>query len=173
VAVEVVADGLDDAGADAQRGGLLGGAQPEVAVLHEEAGTVLLGADREGLRLGHDAHAGDLQLETAWAARVGGHLAVHLQRGLDRQGVEMLENLVRHHALGQHALHHAAAVAHLQELQLAGGAAVGQPALHADDVPDVLRESAHARDGRLAAAHGESPAYRIRASPRRGRRMIR
>ena len=56
VRVEVVAAGADDARAHAQDRVLARRAQPEVAVVHQEVGAVLLRRDRVLVRLLHDAH---------------------------------------------------------------------------------------------------------------------
>ena len=53
--VEVVAHGLHHRVADADDRVLALRAQPQVAVLHQERGAVLLGRDREVVRRVHDA----------------------------------------------------------------------------------------------------------------------
>jgi hypothetical protein len=145
-----------------------------VALLHQEADGVLLVGDRVGFGARDDLHGLHLQLVAAGAARVGGHLAVDHQRALLRQAVQLREERVGDGALGQHALDRAAAVADLEELQLAGAAAVGEPAAHAHDLPDVLAELPDARDRRMRCVshrvmirYGRAPvqARRARGAP--------
>ncbi len=63
--VEEVADALLDLAADAQGGALAAGAQPEVAVLHQERRAVLLGSDRVVLREVEDLESLALDLDAA------------------------------------------------------------------------------------------------------------
>ena len=52
VGVEVLGCGAHDGGADAEDGGLAGGAEPEVAVLHEEVDAGFFEVDGEGSFVG-------------------------------------------------------------------------------------------------------------------------
>ncbi len=78
VGVEVLGGGAHDGGADAEDGGLARGADPEVAVLHEEVDAVLLEGDGVGVGLGDaldDLDVFDVELEAAGGALVGADLA--------------------------------------------------------------------------------------------------
>ena len=67
VGVEVLRCGAHDFGADAQDGGLARGADPEMAVLHEEVDAVLLEGDGVGVGLGdalNDLEVFDIELDS-------------------------------------------------------------------------------------------------------------
>ncbi len=66
--VEVLGCGAHDGGADAEDGGLARGAEPEVAVLHEEVDAVLFEGDGEGRVFGdalEDFDVFDVEFEAA------------------------------------------------------------------------------------------------------------
>ena len=71
-AVEVVAAGADHARPDAHDGVLARGAEPEVAVVEQERGAVLLRRDRVLARFLQHAHVLHGELEAERRARVGG-----------------------------------------------------------------------------------------------------
>ena len=69
--VEEIARGLDDLGADAQDRRLARGAQPQVAMLHQEVDAVLLGRDRvRVVRIDalHDLRVADVDFVAAGGA---------------------------------------------------------------------------------------------------------
>ena len=69
VGVEELGCGAHDGGADAQDGRLARGAEPEVAVLHQEVDAGLFELDGEGCFFGDlvdDGDAFDVELVTAW-----------------------------------------------------------------------------------------------------------
>src|SRR5277367_1083521 len=74
VDVEVLGCGAHDGGADAEDGGLAWGAEPEVAVLHEEVDAGFLELDGEGGFYGDlldDLYVFYVELEAAGGPRVG------------------------------------------------------------------------------------------------------
>ncbi len=79
VGVEVLGCGAHDGGADAEDGGLARGAEPEVAVLHEEVDAVLFEGDGEGGFFGDALEDFDVFYVELVAARVRG-----CRRGLCR-----------------------------------------------------------------------------------------
>ena len=143
--VEEVADGLHDRVPDAQDDRLPLGAQPVVALLHEEGDPVLLVADGElAGRLRDHPEVLHVELEADGRPRVLLHEARHRERGLLGQVVGLLEDLRADVALEDDALDDAGAVPQLQEVELAGGAAGVEPAVQRDlfalvlgDVGDV------------------------------------
>ena len=73
VEVEVLGRGAHDGGADAEDGGLARGAEPEVAVLHEEVDAVLFEGDGEWGVFGdalEDFHVFDVEFVAAGGAGV-------------------------------------------------------------------------------------------------------
>ncbi|MNY02751.1 hypothetical protein D3C86_1353360 [compost metagenome] len=128
------------------------GADPQVAVGHEEVHAVLLG--RDGIlaerHLDH-LDRGDRQLEAALGALVGADGAGHDAGGLLAQGVGGVPALVADLGLDDDGLHDARAVADLQELELALGALVVEPAADHDLLVDEVLEMA---DFRLVADGG-------------------
>ena len=86
VGVEVLRCGAHDGGADAEDGGLARGAEPEVAVLHEEVDAVLFEGDGEGVfggDGGDDVDVLDVELVAGGGARVGADLAGDGEGGLE------------------------------------------------------------------------------------------
>ena len=139
-AVEEVADGLDDLGPDAQDGVLLGRPEPEMAVLHQERGAVLLERDR--IVLGHldDLELGHGQLVAARGPLVRPDLAPDDERGFLGQAVELLEEgRILLGAEGRR-LDDARAVAHEEEANLARRALVIDPAADLDVLSVVSRD---------------------------------
>ncbi len=137
-AVEEVADGLDDLGPDTQDGVLLRGPEPEVAVLHQERGAVLLERDRVFRRDLDDLELGHRQLEAARGALVGPDPAPDDEGGFLGQAVELLkEQGVLVGAEGR-GLDEAGPVADEQEADLARRTLVVDPAPDLD-VPAVVR----------------------------------
>ena len=110
-------------GADAQDGRLARGADPEVAVLHEEVDAVLLGGDGVGVGLGDaldDLDVLDVELVAAGGALVGADLAGDDDAGLLREAFEGFEDGSGATALDVgHALDGAGAVAEDGEEELA------------------------------------------------------
>ena len=132
VAVQPLADGLDDHRAHAHGRPLARRAQPQVAVLHEKFHAVLFGRNR--IRLGHLEHGHVIDVHLVAAGHAGCTLV-----GLDRAGhddaallgqvAHLFEDVIRHVALEDHRLADAGAVAHLQEKQTALAGLVVKPAL--------------------------------------------
>ena len=86
VVVEVLGGGAHDGGADAEDGGLARGAEPEVAVLHEEVDAVLFERDGEGGLVGdalEDFDVFDVELEAGGGAGVGADFAGDDEGGLE------------------------------------------------------------------------------------------
>jgi hypothetical protein len=112
--VEVVAHGLDDRVTHPHDRVLSFGPEPQVAVVHEKIGSVLLGRDgvlADGLREHREALGADL--EHARLLRVGLHLADDLEARLLREVIGGGEGRVVDVPLAHHALDHAEAVAQL------------------------------------------------------------
>ena len=132
VAVQPLADGLDDHGAHAHGRPLARRAQPEMAVLHEKLHAVLFGRDR--VRLGHLMHGHVRHVDLVAAGYAGRTLV-----GLDRAGhddaallgqvADFLEDIGRHVALEDHRLADAGTVAHLQKEETPLAGLVVKPAL--------------------------------------------
>ena len=98
VGVEILRCGAHDFGADAEDGGLARGADPEMAVLHEEVDAVLLEGDGVGVGLGDaldDLQVFDVEFEAAGSALVGADLAGDDDAGLLGEAFEGLEDLGR------------------------------------------------------------------------------
>ena len=98
VGVEVLGGGAHDFGADAEDGGLARGADPEVAMLHEEVDAVLLEGDGVGVGLGNaldDFEVFDVELEAAGGALVGADLAGDDDARLLGEAFERFEDLGR------------------------------------------------------------------------------
>ena len=132
LAVHEVAEGGDDLGAHAQDRLLARRTQPQVAVIHQEVGAVLLGSDR--IALGHRDHAHRLKphLDAPGGARVRAQDAADHERGLLGEAVTRLPLLRRQILDSGHALHHPGPVPHQQELDLAARPSVREPAPQLD-----------------------------------------
>ena len=84
-----------DLGPDAEDGGLARGADPEMAMLHEEVDAVLLEGDGVGVGLGDaldDLDVFDVELEAAGGALVGADFAGDDDAGLLGQAFECFED---------------------------------------------------------------------------------
>jgi hypothetical protein len=154
VVVEEVADRLDDLVAHAQRGHLPLGAQPEVAVVEEEFGPVLLRLD--GVLRGGVEHLQASQPELVAARRsfLLPHGAGDRHRGLESQVQEALEGGLVHVLRRPHALAVPGAVADHQEGDLPLVAVVVRPAAQGDRLAHVPGE---ARDLHGDGAQGAYP----------------
>ena len=89
VGVEVFGSRAHDGGADAEDGGLAGGADPEVAVLHEEVDAGLFELDGVGGFVGNalgDGDVVDVELEAGGGAVVGADAAGDGEGGLEGEG---------------------------------------------------------------------------------------
>jgi hypothetical protein len=138
--VEELAQPPDDRVADAQHGPGALAAEPEVPVVEQVVGAVLLGRDRvavDGLQHLAVRHA---DLVPTGRALVRLHLADEHQARLLAGVADGLEQLRGHVLLEQHALRHAGTVAQLDEVQLALGGLVVDPAAQLDRLADVLGE---------------------------------
>ena len=95
LSVEVLGGGAHDGGADAEDGGLAGGADPEVAMLHEEVDAVLFEGDGEGGFVGDALDDFDVlyvELEAGGGAGVGADFAGDDEAGLQGEVLQRLED---------------------------------------------------------------------------------
>src|SRR5437667_314059 len=138
--VEEVADRLDHFLAD--RSGLdrAAAAQPQVPVLEQEGGAVLLGRDREILARPEDRHVGGRELDTPRRPRVGAHQPRHLDGRLLREPAERLPGGVGDILLGEDHLQVTRAVAQHHERDLAARARGHHPAAHEDRAAPEARQ---------------------------------
>ena len=114
VAVEEIAGGANDFGADAQDGCLALRAQPEMAVLHQEVDAVLFGRDRIRSRFRHALHdldVGDVEFIAAGSALIGADFAFDDDARFLRQALDGVKDFGRTAFFGDYALNHAGAVA--------------------------------------------------------------
>ena len=142
VGVEVLGCGAHDGGADAEDGGLARGAEPEVAVLHEEVDAVLFEGDGEGGFVGDALEDFDVfyvELVAAGGAAVGADFAGDGEAGFEGEVFEGLEDCFGDGGLGDDALDGAGAVAEDGEEELARGAEVVEPAAEGDGLAFVGR----------------------------------
>ena len=143
--IEEVPHGLDDGVAHPDDGVLALRAQPEVAVVHQEVGPVVLGADGVlGRRRAEDLQLLHVELELALDLAVLLHGAHDLERRLLLDVIGLLEDVGRDVPLEDHALGRARPVADLEKVQLAARAAVVEPAAQGDGLADVLAQILHA-----------------------------
>ncbi len=140
VAVEEVADRVDDFVPHAQNRGLPLGADPQVPAIEQVVDAVLLRRDRIVVRRRDDLEPGGGQLEAALRALVLAHDAGDDDGALLREVIGGLEDLLRHVVLAHHDLEEAGAVADDEEVNLAARPAVVQPALDGDGFADVLAD---------------------------------
>src|SRR5579862_3192092 len=101
-------------------------------VIEQEGDAVFLRSDRIRLGQVYGLQVLDAELVAQRGARVGTHHAGDDEGGFLRQMVRQRELLRRYVVLEHHALQHAGAIAELQEVQLAAGAPVVEPALERD-----------------------------------------
>jgi len=132
VVVEVLGGGAHDGGADAEDGGLAGGADPEVAMLHEKVDAVFFEGDGE--RGGvvdalEDFEGFDVELEAGGGSCIGAHTAGYFQGRFEGEVFEGFEELFGDGGLGDDALDGSGAVAEDGEEELAGGAEIVEPGL--------------------------------------------
>jgi hypothetical protein len=138
--VEEIVDALLDLAAHAQRRALPRRAQPQVTVLHEESRTVLLGRDREVLGQKIDPEVREADLHPRRRAPVRLDLAGERHRGLLRRPLEVGPGRLRNVRERGHRLHLAAAVAKLNERDLARRALPRHPATQGDRLADMSLE---------------------------------
>src|SRR6266545_4444040 len=138
--VEEVADRLDHLVAHAGDGHLVPAPQPQVAVLEQEGGAVLLGRDWEIVARSDDLQVRGRELDAARRAPVGAHDAADFERRLLREPAERLPGRVRHVALGENRLQVARAVADDDERDLPARAGGHHPAADGDRLADELRQ---------------------------------
>ncbi len=167
VDIKILSSRAHDGGADAKDGGLARGAEPEVAMLHEEVDAVLFAGYGVGAVVGDalgDGDADDVELDAGGGALVGADLAGDDEGGLEREAFEGGEGFFRHLRLGDDALDGAGAVAEGGEEELAGGAEVVEPAAQGDGFADVLGELGDgAERGLLAGRLGRGVGVRLGA----------
>ena len=143
VGVEVLGGGAHDGGADAEDGGLARGADPEVAVLHEEVDAGFFELDGVGGFVGDalgDGDVVDVELEAGGGAGVGADAAGDDEGGFEGEGLEGLEYVLGDGGFGDDALDGAGAVAEDGEEELAGGAEIVEPAAEGDGLAFVLAD---------------------------------
>ncbi len=131
VVVEEVADALDDFMTDFQDRPLPGGSDPQVAVVHEEFDAMFLGGNRKGVVLGNfldDFEVRQIHFVSARGARVFANLSCNPDGRFVGQGVRCGKDMRRHRVFHQHTLDISGAVPYHQELNLAAGALVVEPA---------------------------------------------
>ncbi len=126
---EEIADGLDDLVTHLGDRHLPSAPQPEVPVLKEKLGAVLLGLNRELGTHSEDLQIAHVHLVATGRARLGAHRARERHRGLLGQRGEPLPDGLRHFLAGQHPLQVAGAVADDDERDLSAGADVAHPPL--------------------------------------------
>ena len=98
VGVEVLGCGAHDGGADAEDGGLARGAEPEVAVLHEEVDAGFFELDGEGGFYGDlwmMSYVFDVEFEAAGGAGVGADFAGDGEAGFQGEVLEGVRRLLR------------------------------------------------------------------------------
>ena len=130
--VEEVANRVDHLVPHAQDRLLPRRADPEVTPIEQVVDAMFLRRDGEVVRFVMDVEADDVDLVAARRARVGAHGAGHRERRLLREVVGLLERLLADGRLRHHRLDEAAAVAHLEEVNLPARAAVVQPSVDGD-----------------------------------------
>jgi len=125
-------DGLLDGIADPEDGVLARGTEPEVAVLHQKGGAVFLGGD--GIILGHlqNLQGPDRKLIAGRRPFVLPHHSPDDDGRFLGDLLPQFEGLLIHLVPGHHPLDNAGAVPDLQEVDLARGPLVVQPALEGD-----------------------------------------
>ena len=139
---------------DAQDGLLAGGAQPQVAVVHEKPHAVLLGGDGVFLGDEHRGEPGDLQLEAARGPGLGLDQAGEGQGRLQGEAVEGGEIRIREPALHQDPLGHTGAVPNDDKTDLAAGAQVRDPTLEGHHLAHVPAQAVDQAMLRGAVWHG-------------------
>ena len=151
VAVKVLGCGAHDFGPDAENGRLPGGANPQMAVLHEEVDTVLFESDGVGVRLGNtldDLHIFDIEFEAAGSALVGADFARDNDGRFLSEAFERLEDGRGNALYVRYALNCAGAVAKDGEEQLAALAQVVKPSAEGDRLAFVLAKGGDGGYGR-------------------------
>src|SRR5256884_260200 len=138
--VEEVADRLDHFVAHPGDRDLAAAAQPQVPVLEQEGGAVLLGRDREILARPEDRQVGGRELDTPRRPRVGAHQPRHLDGRLLREPAERLPGGVGDILLGEDHLQVTRAVAQHHERDLAARARGHHPAAHEDRAAPEARQ---------------------------------
>src|SRR3989442_1101791 len=138
--VKKVADRLDDFVPHARDRDLLLGAQPQVAVLEQERGTVLFRRDREIGAEAEDAEIGRLHLDAAGRARLEPHDACDFDRRLLCKFLKRVPNPGPQVPFRENRLHQPGAVAHHDERDLAARAGRRHPAAHRDGLSRERRK---------------------------------
>ncbi len=150
-AVEEVVDPLLDLAAHLERRALAAGAQPEVAVLHQEGGAVVLRGDREVVGQVIDPEVGELDLDAGGRALVLLDHARQMDRGLLRHPLDVGPGRLGDVGPARHRLHDAAAVTDLEEADLAARALLHDPAAQGDALADMVLQTL---DGGCQGSHG-------------------
>ena len=149
VGVKILRGGAHDFGADAEDGGLARGADPEMAMLHEEVDAVLLESDGVGVGLGDaldDLEVFNVELVAAGGALVGADFAGDDDAGFLGEAFEGLEDLGGDALDVGHALDGAGAVAKDGEEQLAALAEVVEPSAEGDGLAFMLADGGDGGD---------------------------
>ena len=150
VGIEKIAGGANDFCADTQNGSLALGAQPKMAVLHQEFDTVFFGSD--GIRIGfghalHDLDVRDVEFIAAGSALVGADLAFDDDARFLGEAFDSVENFGRDGILRDYSLDDAASVAELREEQLTAFAEVVKPSANGDGLALVGADLCDGADG--------------------------
>src|SRR5262245_5862877 len=126
-----------------------------MAAIHEEVDAMLLWRDRKILRVRHDGHAGDIDLETAGRSRICADRALDHDRCFLGEMIRLLERLFTDRLLRHDALDEAGAVAYREEVYLPARSAIVQPASERDCLTVVLRDVLNVRSHECASVRSK------------------
>src|SRR5437867_8167933 len=119
---------------------LPGASQPEMPVLHQERGPVLLGCDWIVLGNLENPKPGQVHFVPARGAAVLAHFSLNLNAGLLGQLVQEIELFRGEGSLEGHTLNNPRSVTQQDELQLSAAALVVDPSAKSDFGPFVRRD---------------------------------
>jgi len=157
--IQPFGDRAHDLGADAQDRVLARRADPQVAMVHQEVGPVLLGRDGVFLGLLDHLQSADGQLIAAWSARILADLPEQFHGTLLAQPPRGLELLGADAVLQDDRLDGPRAVPQLEELNLPGRTGIAQPASQTHRTSGVLADGFNPGQdggaGRVQGFHGQ------------------